>query len=288
MGVSNTRITRATSPDAFHEAAMNPREPDPAWAGRGIVICGGGRKYFPSAYVLIRMLRHHGCCLPIELWHLGPEEMPKELLDLTAPHGVECRDGLGQPEPLPNVGRLGWVLKAYGIWWSRFEEVMFLDADNLPLRDPEYLFDTAEYQEHGAMFWPDYGTLKPTRTIWELCGMEPKTQREFESGQMVIHKGRNHEAMSLALWMNAHAYFYYHHLWGDKDTFHMAWEKMGAKYHVVEHPVQRAPFTMLQRDPSGQVVFQHRNMAKWRIPSKTNSTGDNLKLHAECVEFVSN
>jgi len=42
------------------------------YRGRGIVICGGGAKYFPAAWVCIHMLRHLHCTLPIQLWHLGP------------------------------------------------------------------------------------------------------------------------------------------------------------------------------------------------------------------------
>ena len=50
--------------------------PQARCADRGIVICGGGERYLPSAYVLVRVLRHLGCGLPVEVWHLGEGEMP--------------------------------------------------------------------------------------------------------------------------------------------------------------------------------------------------------------------
>lgn len=34
-------------------------------------------------------------------------------------------------------------------------QVLMLDADNLPLRDPTYLFDAPHHVLHGAMFWLD-------------------------------------------------------------------------------------------------------------------------------------
>ena len=41
---------------------------------RGIVICGGGQRYFPCAWVCIRTLRElHKTKLPIELWFLGED-----------------------------------------------------------------------------------------------------------------------------------------------------------------------------------------------------------------------
>ena len=56
----------------FERAVANkPAWPTRRFRGRGIVICGGGAKYFPCAWVTLKMLRHLGCTLPIELWYLG-------------------------------------------------------------------------------------------------------------------------------------------------------------------------------------------------------------------------
>ena len=63
--------------DAFVRAA--PPYPAGRFAGRGIVVCGGGEKYFPCAWVCLRMLRRVGCGLPVELWHIGQEELPAHL-----------------------------------------------------------------------------------------------------------------------------------------------------------------------------------------------------------------
>lgn len=48
-------------------------------------------------------------------------------------------------------------LKAAAILASKFAEVLYLDSDNVPLRDPAYLFDEPLYKSSGgAVFWPDY------------------------------------------------------------------------------------------------------------------------------------
>src|SRR4051794_3361095 len=54
---------------------LNTTPPPTAARGRGIVTCGGGVKYFPSVYVLLCRLREVGCHLPVEVWHLGQEEI---------------------------------------------------------------------------------------------------------------------------------------------------------------------------------------------------------------------
>lgn len=49
-------------------------------------------------------------------------------------------------------------IKADAIIASSFEEVLYLDSDNIPLRDPTYLFDTELYAGEGrprAVFWSD-------------------------------------------------------------------------------------------------------------------------------------
>ena len=53
-------------------AAMPPY-PAGRYAGRGAVICGGGR-YEAGAYVACRMLRQVGWRHPIQVWHRGAAE----------------------------------------------------------------------------------------------------------------------------------------------------------------------------------------------------------------------
>src|SRR5213078_993226 len=130
--------------------AIAPYPPD-RFAGRGIVICAGGRRYFACAWVCVRMLRHLGCRLPVELWYLGPYEMTSEMAALLAPLDVRCIDARAVQEERPARRLGGWELKPYAILHARFEEVIFIDADNVPLIDPERLFETVEYHRHGAI-----------------------------------------------------------------------------------------------------------------------------------------
>lgn len=53
---------------------------------------------------------------------------------------------------------------------SSYEEVLYLDSDNIPLRDPTYLFDTPLYSGAGqprAVFWPDM--IKDHRKLLPRC-----------------------------------------------------------------------------------------------------------------------
>lgn len=44
---------------------------------------------------------------------------------------------------------------------KRFDELLLVDSDNVPVRDPAFLFDSVEFQELGAVFWPDYWKDQP-------------------------------------------------------------------------------------------------------------------------------
>ncbi|MEO1160154.1 MAG: hypothetical protein AAFW74_06810, partial [Pseudomonadota bacterium] len=63
--------------DLTDDAASAGPYPEALSEGRGIVICAGGPVMLTNAYVLVRVLRDiHKSGLPIEMWHLGAQEMP--------------------------------------------------------------------------------------------------------------------------------------------------------------------------------------------------------------------
>jgi hypothetical protein len=253
---------RAWLDQAVERAERSPRR---SFSGRGIVIAGGGGKYFPCAYVLIRLLRHLGCRLPIELWHLGAAELSAEMRALVEPHAVATIDAHEVRHQFP-VRRLhGWELKPYAIIHSSFEEVLLLDADNVPIADPTYLFDTPHYRVPGAAFWPDFGRLSADNPIWRVTGVAYRPEPEFESGQMLIDKIRCWRALQVTLHLNEHSDFYYRHLHGDKDTFHLAWRRLQQLYAMPQRGPGSLPGTILQYDFAGQPLFQHRNFAKWQL-----------------------
>jgi ADP-heptose:LPS heptosyltransferase len=261
-----------------------PPYPD-RFRGRGIVICGGGLKYFTCAWVCIRMLRKFGCELPIELWHLGESEMDPEMKSLLAPWRVECVDAYEVAKVFP-VRRLGgWELKPYAILHSRFQEVLFLDADNVPVKNPEFLFETNAFKKTGALFWPDYGQFEKTRVIWKNCGLVQPDAPEFESGQMVVDKSRCWAALALAMWFNEHSDFYFQHLHGDKETFHLAFEKLKQPYHLISTPIHRLPGTMCQHDLDGRRLFQHRNNNKWNL-FLLNARVPGFEYEADCRQCI--
>jgi hypothetical protein len=174
---------------------------------------------------------------------------------------VQCVDAL-EIQKIHSCRTLrGWEVKAYSIAHAPFREILFLDADNLAMCDPEYLFDTESYRRTGALFWPDRGRFDEDHIIWRLCGAAYADEPEFESGQIVVDKLRCWKPLHLALWYNEQSDFFYQHIHGDKDTFHMAFRRLDKPYAMAQQRVEEFTGQFYHRDPCGNLIFVHQK--KW-------------------------
>ncbi|NJD20736.1 MAG: hypothetical protein FIA95_15805, partial [Gemmatimonadetes bacterium] len=125
-----------------------PPYPEGRYQGRGIVLAAGGPALLANAFVCLRFLREV-TGLPVELFHAGAEEMPARVRALLeadfAPLAV--RDITEGEAAFPVSSFRGFQIKPFAVLRSSFEEVLWLDADNLPLRSPEPLFTCAVYAQ---------------------------------------------------------------------------------------------------------------------------------------------
>jgi hypothetical protein len=255
------------------------------FAGRGIVICGGGIRLFTNAWVCIQMLRRLGCSLPIQLWHRGARELDDRMRGLMKPLEVECVDVERVQRRHPAQLKHAWALKPYAILHCPFKEVLLLDADNVPVANPEFLFDAPQFRRAGAVFWPDYWRLNRQRTAWKLFDVPYRDEAEFETGQVLVNKEACWRALNLCLWYNQYHELFYRHVHGDKETFHMAFRRLNAPYARPSRRIFTLRGVMCQHDFAGRRLFQHRNLAKWQL------FGPNKRIRGfwfekECRKFL--
>ncbi|MCA9080358.1 MAG: hypothetical protein KDA58_07355 [Planctomycetaceae bacterium] len=244
---------------------------DDVGTGRGIVVVGGGR-YLVSAYVTIRVLRHVGCDLPIELWHLD-DEVDAHMEQLLLDQGAVCRNAEEHHRQTQSTFRFmpnwqkGWQLKAYALTHCGFDEILLLDADSYPTRDPAFLFDCPTYVQTGSVFCPD--TFIPNAEVNERVGRAfgfvVDDEVWAESGQMMIHKSRCQRELALALHYNSLADFTYRIVYGDKDTFPLAWRRLGTPFGRLWPRCGSARKSIVQLDEQGHPLFQHRIHDKFRL-----------------------
>lgn len=251
------------------------------FSGKGIVFTAGGIKYTTCAWVSISMLRKLGCDLPIELWHLGNEISP-EVIESFKTLNVKFRDFY----ELGKVNLSGYMLKPLAIINSSFEEVLFLDADNICVKNPGYLFFLDAYKKSGCVFWPDYFYTARNNSIWSIIDTKAYKIPEQESGQILINKKQCWQELHLCLYFNKLSMYYYRILFGDKDTFKFAWLALKSNFHMIEHPTgtcgykEKGDFygtTMVQHDPFGKILFLHRNALKWDVTKKDEICWEYIK-----------
>jgi len=223
----------------------------PAEGKKGIATSVGTKQQVDNAYASLNILRNtYNSTLDVTVFHYG-DELAEGVMGLFKSqfgnvHFVDveplktaldhkCEDG-----EKPN----GFARKALGLYHSlnSYEHVLWLDADNFLLSDPESLFESAEYKEHGSMFWPDFfqGWVSPE--IYETLTwgkFKPATTADTESGQVLINTCRHQDVLEQMWTLNEHSAVTYNYMYGDKDTFRLAFalaDKIDHFYQIPSAP----------------------------------------------------
>ncbi|KAJ9103730.1 hypothetical protein QFC21_002190 [Naganishia friedmannii] len=208
---------------------------------RGFVSTAGNKDTTQRLLTLLRIMRkHHKITLPFEVWTF-PGEIPTsslEYAELTEELGATIHEAHGLAKDTRKWKN--FHIKGLAIASSSFQEVIYLDSDNIPLRDPTHLFESKNYIQNGrAAFWPDLSKDHVDNAIWRIIGDQcDLNQWTFESGQIVIDKtkagndGLNLAALHLAAYMQSENDFWFHMCGGDKDTFRWAFRALDIPFAV--------------------------------------------------------
>ncbi|GMF24610.1 unnamed protein product [Phytophthora lilii] len=175
----------------------------------------------------------------------------------------------------------GFGAKVFAIYSSFFDRVLFLDADNVPARDPAYMFESKAFVDTGAVFWPAFWHPGPTifnihgqSLLWEVLGTPFVNSFKQESGQLLINRRRHAAPLDLVKFYTFHRPNPFTRLklaYGDKDLFRFAWMKRSVPFTMIQTPpsvagkVIKGSFcgmTMVQHGVQGEVLFLHRNSNK--------------------------
>jgi alpha 1,2-mannosyltransferase len=283
---------------AEQDAALNL--PRPGMSGRGIVtsIYDGE---FASGWVLLQELEHLECELPIEVWY-RPGELSQRQINLLRDHELDVRMRVLEDDVR------GFAIKVMAIYRSAFREVLWIDSDNVPIREPEFLFDDPEYRVKGSLFWRDVSGADrarywhPGAPCWTLFRVPYNDSEEFETGQLLVDKDRCWSEFALTVHFNLRHDLYYRVVQGDKDTFRFAWQQVALRrgqgmrqVNYLEGPdtpygfMPFGPFhigepnpwrkwgggsVMQQRDREGRPLFNHRTINKFSVARRDGEVDD--------------
>tara|TARA_Y100001973_G_scaffold106824_1_gene188478 strand:- start:2781 stop:3668 length:888 start_codon:yes stop_codon:yes gene_type:complete len=238
---------------------------------KGIVICAGGDLYNRLAYNLVFCLRQLKCKLPIQIWHLPTEECSvwSDIFRTLDADSINAQVVAENKKVACPMG--GWQLKPFAVTHSTFRDVLLLDADNMPTKNPTYLFETPAFHSTGAFFWPS--SISPTnhgfrlpREAWEMVGLaQDKGARQFDSGQLLVDRSRCAKALSITMFLNEWSDYVYKKVYGDKDTWLLGWKLAKRKFAMPAKNAKYMDPAIFQYDHLGHLIFQHAIDAKQQI-----------------------
>ncbi|KAG7381633.1 hypothetical protein PHYPSEUDO_005791 [Phytophthora pseudosyringae] len=238
-------------------------------------------KLLSSVYATIRLIRSYECFLPVELWYLESEMGANPLEGSVILQSIVSDYGPISLHGIANEYVRGFMTKIHALAHSELDQVLFLDADNVPVKDPTFLFTTPEFKKTGAIFWPDFWhpgntifNIKAESLLWELIDMPFVNMFEQESGQLLVDRRRAAVALEIVQLLalrQPNRFELLNLLYGDKDLFRMAWLKTNTPFHMIGTPAAAAGMvsanqfcgmTMVQHDTQGEVLFLHHNGKK--------------------------
>ena len=289
MSAESVEKTRTRVQEFIQNA---PEYPEYTFSERGIVIVGGHQPEYQTSYwVAIHALRRSGCSLPIQLWFPESEAPDCDRIRALRNMGVtvhslvhlfdaaESRQGNRQDngDDSPVVTN-HFMFKILALVFSSFQEVLFLDSDNIVLSDPSSLFVSDMYLDKGSIFWMDFWTGSSAPDLQVVLGASTKVHHTHESGQMLLDKKRVWEALRLAFFMNVHNEVFYplsvnYMGLGDKEIIPMAFLHLKLPYGLVPHGPDHVGVqvhyrldvlgnTMMQHNLDGHPMFMHTNLGK--------------------------
>lgn len=192
ISVSDAEATRSSHEEVIKKI---PSYPEGIYSGQGIVMLAGGR-YSDYASTGLGMLRELGSILPIEVWMKDDKEEKPGWCKELEEEGMACRRMSDYMDV--SLMKHGYQLKINSILLSSFEKVLFLDADNVPVKNPDQVFESKGFLDTGAVLWKDYWKHSGAPILPYILGMTNEAseiliqedEKTVESGQLIWDKQR--------------------------------------------------------------------------------------------------
>lgn len=246
----------------------NPRRSLPYKPGtRGIVTAVSGAS-LPVLLVSLRMIRRTHTILPMEVFMMSEEEYEPYICEGVLPsRNATCviiSDILGA-KGMKDIQRA--QLKSLAILLSSFEDILWLDSDCFPLRNPEYIFQSELYQSTGLITWPDFWAMTTSPFYYEISSQHPlplKERPSTEAGELFLSKKKHNLTLMLVSYYNYYGPSHYYPLLsqgapggGDKETFLAAASALGEPFYATTERARRLGHPTTNGDLVGSAMVQY-------------------------------
>lgn len=234
----------------------------------GIVYLGGD-DYNQLALLSIQLLRETGSKLPVEL--IVPRESDYDIdlcQNILPNYNAQCKI-MSHYLPKEITDKVqGYQLKNLALIISSFQRVLYLDADNIPIKNPDFLFCNEPFTSKHLVIWPDLWRRSTSPLFYDIShidvSLENRVRNSYfkndkrqgsysyhdlqgtipeassETGQILINKSVHFRTLILSMYYNYYGPNFYYALLsqgaageGDKETFIAAAHRLGLPYYQV-------------------------------------------------------
>ena len=235
----------------------------------GIVTAAGG-EFLPELVVCLRMLRRSGSVLPVDVYLESSAEYEDYVCETLLPTlNARClllTDMLDDAFPhRHNITK--YQLKAFALLHSSFDNVLWLDADEIPLRAPEAHFQAEPFLSRGFVTWPDYWANTASPLFYQIASTEIPGVAErasTESGQLLLSKSQHLATLQLVAYYNYYGPSHYYRLLsqgavgeGDKETFLAAAQSLSAPFYSIAENIETVGWHDKKGEFHGTGMVQH-------------------------------
>ncbi|PLB49459.1 putative alpha-1,2-mannosyltransferase [Aspergillus steynii IBT 23096] len=285
------------------EIKKNPPQLHYAPNTRGLVSTAGG-SYLPVLVISLRMLRKTGSELPVEVFLADEEEYEDYICDVVLPSlNARCVVLSHILDAVPKIMEIQkYQFKLFAMLFSSFEEILFLDADAFPLRQPESLFTSEPFKSKNMVTWPDFWASTVSSYYYEIASQpipEKAIRQSSESGEVLLSKKTHLKSLLLSTYYNFWGPDLYYALLsqgaageGDKETFVAAALALEEPYYQVSEPIcaighriegGMAGSAMVQFDPVEDYALTQKG--EWRVHGSKAPAPRAFFIHANFPKF---
>lgn len=209
-------------------------DPLPPMRGFGIVTVAGGA-YLGRFWCLMKVLRSFSDA-PVQCYHLGPDELRHKAVPMLRDMGVEFVDAHPMMSRENYQGFGGWEAKSIGIKYCPFQSVCFMDADCIPLVDPEAILKHQDFST-GFLAFHDIQACRKNNMLFPSLGlMYDPEWIEAEAGQFLVDRSRFWREIQLYSFMNGRPKPFHELAMGDKTLLQLSCMKLGTPFNYGGKP----------------------------------------------------
>lgn len=158
---------------------------------RGLVMTAGNKDTHKRAITSLTLLRKMNFTWPAEIFQYRDEHLSQEINETYTSLNATVRYIQNVNKDFRSDDEHNYQIKAHAIRDSSFREVLYMDSDNIPIRNPDFLFEDPMYSVSSSprsVFWPDFNKDHPANPIWRILGIPCQSEEwRIDSGMLILN-----------------------------------------------------------------------------------------------------